>query len=804
MGVAAFLRPSTSANLPSSASALFHGKAASTYSTRAIKSARDMAGVVECHLLVLGTGGNELAPSLCLFTETKRYIFNCGENFQRLTTERRIRTLRQPRIFTTGVSWRNLGGLIGYSMFTRDSKKFAKLDLYGPQNVVKFAEVGHYLIRKEKFEIATVWKDEEPLKNNIYRDENLTITMVELQLTQTGDERTSSSDEDLYDEEEIEPAAKRKKQCVSNTTAAFVCKLVDIRGKFDPQKAKSLGLPPGPLYRSLTRGESVVAPNGKTIHPSDVLGPVRKGPVFVVLECPNEGYIPSITGSAMLAKETFRNSDQEVALIVHMSPIEVLQNDEYCKWMASFGDSTKHLILNEDLCPKEVGLTTKTIEVLLHMLDQSMYHLPSIPEVEDHRSKLAKLNQMLPRESIIIGQTYLKYHLKPTHKIGVDKSDILKPFTEELDERIVEIQSNPTLLKAILPERGNHTTDNVVSDSKPSSEPGDSQLAKLPPLCMQHSLPKLDYDDALVTFLGTASAVPSKLRNVSGILVQTSTNGNILLDCGEGSLSQIYRCFGQQLGDEIILNLNGVFLSHIHADHHLGLVSVLQKKEELLKQKGADAIALKEGRVTIIMPWHNKRWLSAYSKYCERTFFNSIDCQTLVDQTSGKNLSPYLSDLNFRTVKVIHCSEAYGVVIRHLSGWSIVYSGDTRPCGDLVNAGKEATLLIHEATFEDELVELAKESNHCTVGEALKISAEMNPGFTILTHFSQRYDKVPSLVKGQLHSKVGVAFDCMSVQLKELHKLDLYSHALKEILAEVSDTDDSDFVLPASVDFGDM
>ena len=40
------------------------------------------------------------------------------------------------------------------------------------------------------------------------------------------------------------------------------------------------------------------------------------------------------------------------------------------------------------------------------------------------------------------------------------------------------------------------------------------------------------------------------------------------------------------------------------------------------------------------------------------------------------------------TVPVDHCTEAYGLALKHQHGWKIVYSGDTRPCPELIEAGK--------------------------------------------------------------------------------------------------------------------
>jgi ribonuclease Z len=51
-----------------------------------------------------------------------------------------------------------------------------------------------------------------------------------------------------------------------------------------------------------------------------------------------------------------------------------------------------------------------------------------------------------------------------------------------------------------------------------------------------------------------------------------------------------------------------------------------------------------------------------------------------------------------------------------------VYSGDTRPCSDLVQAGQGATVLIHEATFDESKQLDAIDKKHSTTAEALEVS----------------------------------------------------------------------------------
>ena len=49
------------------------------------------------------------------------------------------------------------------------------------------------------------------------------------------------------------------------------------------------------------------------------------------------------------------------------------------------------------------------------------------------------------------------------------------------------------------------------------------------------------------------------------------------------------------------------------------------------------------------------------------------------------------------------------------------FSGDTQPTEVLAEVGKDANLLIHEATMADDQAELARIKAHSTVGQAIDI-----------------------------------------------------------------------------------
>lgn len=112
---------------------------------------------------------------------------------------------------------------------------------------------------------------------------------------------------------------------------------------------------------------------------------------------------------------------------------------------------------------------------------------------------------------------------------------------------------------------------------------------------------------------------------------------------------------------------------------------------------------------------------------------------------TGSSTEGILGMASINTVKVKHRVQCYGIVLRHEDGWGVAYvkiassmkyvdpaylsswrsdssySGDTMPCDALVSAGKDVTVLIHEATMGDDEAEMALAKAHSTFGQAIDI-----------------------------------------------------------------------------------
>lgn len=92
---------------------------------------------------------------------------------------------------------------------------------------------------------------------------------------------------------------------------------------------------------------------------------------------------------------------------------------------------------------------------------------------------------------------------------------------------------------------------------------------------------------------------------------------------------------------------------------------------------------------------------------------------------------------------VVHCHGAKGVSVTFPTGFKFTYSGDCRPTRSLTEIGLNSTVLLHEATFDDELRGDAQAKLHSTTSEAIGIGVAMGAQRILLTHFSQRYQKLP-------------------------------------------------------------
>src|SRR5512142_2371008 len=74
--------------------------------------------------------------------------------------------------------------------------------------------------------------------------------------------------------------------------------------------------------------------------------------------------------------------------------------------------------------------------------------------------------------------------------------------------------------------------------------------------------------DLSVFFAGTAGSIPTARRGLPAVLVRRGAD-RILFDCGEGTQRQLVSSAG-------LMDLTEGFITHLHADHWLGLPGMLK------------------------------------------------------------------------------------------------------------------------------------------------------------------------------------------------------------------------------------
>ncbi|HTG13650.1 MAG TPA: ribonuclease Z [Blastocatellia bacterium] len=277
--------------------------------------------------------------------------------------------------------------------------------------------------------------------------------------------------------------------------------------------------------------------------------------------------------------------------------------------------------------------------------------------------------------------------------------------------------------------------------------------------------------------LGTSSGKPTLKRGLSALAVVGEREW-LLFDCGEGTQMQIQRAGLSPT------RLAAVFITHLHGDHFNGLSG-------LLSTMGLDR---RTRELTLVGPTGIREYLDTLARlktlYVEYPLvlreFSSISEITTVYETRDYAVSAHALDHRLFAIgyriqesakpgrfnldrarelgvpegpmfgslqagssvklddgRVVEPDEVLGP---ERAGKSVAYCLDTRPCPASVELGRGVDLLIHEATYTEELAPEALQYGHSTAAQAARIAVEAGAGRLLITHFSTRYpDATPLL-----------------------------------------------------------
>ncbi|MEA3352635.1 MAG: ribonuclease Z [Campylobacterota bacterium] len=281
-----------------------------------------------------------------------------------------------------------------------------------------------------------------------------------------------------------------------------------------------------------------------------------------------------------------------------------------------------------------------------------------------------------------------------------------------------------------------------------------------------------------ITFLGTSGGKPSKQRNLSAVALRYDQKPNwYLIDCGEATQHQIMK------SDLKLGKLSTIFITHLHGDHCYGLPGLLSTRviEEI------------ETTLTIYGPKGIKGYLEAVKKFTKSSLldntqiieiqeegalieFDNFKLQALPldhsvtsfaycffeNATSGNIDTKALEDIGIKPSKLYgeikkgknitlpngQKLKAQKYLLDPTRGRNVIISGDNCNPELITKHIKNIDLLIHEATYTQEIFDNLKKKVKHTTAKALAKAAQKGDVKTLIaTHISPRYTTYPDKSK---------------------------------------------------------
>lgn len=696
---------------------------------------------------VLTVSAVDSSPSLLLVSPNgSKILVNCGEGCQRAFLEFSQRLSTVKAICLTHLGHAATGGLPGAILTLADipskgvtpvakerdttvvrsgSGSSRSMCIVGPKGTRQFAHSLRHFMARPSFHLDIHEADVEGLKVR-RQDGNYPNTQNQpksLRAVNLADQLDFSIETLTVSEERQEDCVETRKRSrpFQREIVSYLFKTPPIPGAFQRDKATLLGIPPGPLYSRLKAGETVTFTHAdgseKSVASSQVVSPSSPSIAVQVLHYDTEDM-----ANELFKKATERIRDVHLEVVVHIAPPELFHRVGLPYW--------KEQAENIFLSTERKGASPFVSSILggsaRALLSSDIYSKPlTVPK----RSEVPL--------GFRFGDPMLDYVLIPRARRGFGNAEAFERLAKD-DSLLVATECGAlSAAQKIMADKVNV----VESETK----------------------------EGAILFTGTGSAVPCKHRNVSGIYLKQANGKGVLLDAGEGTIGQLLR-MGE--GGDHLSQISAAIISHPHADHHLGLIRLLEDREA-------------DDPVHVVAPDSVFRFLEEYAVIQPGIVgkYSGIVNSELV-RCVGNDRPLYESlGIRVRTLPVTHCPEAYGVILDATSFGRIVYSGDCRPSQKLALAGRGADVLIHEATFEDGMEAEAALKKHSTIGEALSIAKAMQAKTVVLTHFSQRYPKFPHVDRERGASTI-IAFDYLRLRRSQLSVAPLFNPALRLLYPE--------------------
>ncbi len=219
------------------------------------------------------------------------------------------------------------------------------------------------------------------------------------------------------------------------------------------------------------------------------------------------------------------------------------------------------------------------------------------------------------------------------------------------------------------------------------------------------------------------------------------------MDCGDGAMGNIMKF------DIDVRKISSILISHYHSDHLSGLTQIIETMG--IKRRTED--------LNIFGPPGLKEYLSVVQK-TTNVAFNRLFQIKLTELSLNQEFS--MQNQKVRSFEMDHTLPCLGYRLES-RGKVIAYTGDTQPCPSVNGLGLESDVLIHEATYLQKEVKLARPTKHSTSREAADAALACKTGNLILTHVNDDHETPEEMIAeaGQIFGKVVIAHDGLKIQL---------------------------------------
>ncbi|MCC5933153.1 MAG: ribonuclease Z [Balneolales bacterium] len=282
----------------------------------------------------------------------------------------------------------------------------------------------------------------------------------------------------------------------------------------------------------------------------------------------------------------------------------------------------------------------------------------------------------------------------------------------------------------------------------------------------------------IIVPLGVASATPTAKRHLSSVALWR--DGRVyLFDCGENAQMRALQAGLKRS------KIDYIFISHMDGDHFFGLPGListmqLQRRENVLNIIGPEGLkefleaALKAAGIELTFEIVFKEFKDGFEheivvddpefyiearplehkNLCVGYRFQEKDKPGKVDAAKAESMG-ITEDWQYKKLKagedvelengtVVASSEIVG---EPKKGDSFAYVTDTLFSVNALKLAYKATILYHEATFDQNLKDKAEETFHSTAEDAATIAHKAEVQRLVISHFSARYTNQFVLLK---------------------------------------------------------